>query len=57
MDECILELVGSLVERPGARVWSSRPPPGQLRMARKGLIGRTREGNPDWVVAGFLPLF
>jgi len=52
MDECI----GSRAERLGARVWSPRPPPGQLGMTRRGLIGRVREGNPDWVVAGFLPL-
>ena len=35
----------------------TRPPPGQLRMARKGLVGRMRGRNPNWVVAGFLLLF
>jgi hypothetical protein len=29
----------AVVEWPRARVWSSRPPPGQLRMIRRGLVG------------------
>ena len=41
--------MGSRGERPGARVWSARPPPEQLRMARRGLIGRVRGKTPKGV--------
>ena len=50
--------MGSRVERPGARVWSSRPPntPGQLGMIRRGLIGRVRGKTPKGVVCDLCPL-
>ena len=35
------EWMDGRAERPGARVWSPRPSPGQLRMSQEG---------PDWSI-------
>ena len=44
------------VEWPGAHVWSSRPTPRQLRMIRRGLIGRVRGKTPMGGVGDLCPL-